>query len=59
MVQVAHVVSSCFELFPIVLVLVPPVADCIYSFQVVFRMFCVVLTSCEFSDVQFGCSALF
>ena len=51
--------SCCFELFPIVLVLVLLVADCFYSFQVVFQMFCVVLTSFEFSDVQFGCSALF
>ena len=51
--------SCCFELFPIVLVLVLLVADCFYSFQVVFQMFCVVLTSSEFSDVQLGCSALF
>ena len=37
--------SCCFELIPIVLVLVLLVAECFYLFRIVFQIFCVVLTS--------------
>ena len=52
--MLVEVVSDHFCLFLIVI-------ESFYLFHVVFcfRLFCVVLMSFLFSDVAFGCSALF